>query len=549
MPATTFLLAVLLTTGPLILGATRLWVELPLFLVAACLLFTQGLRLTALPSPDAPRRADAIDLSVALFTVYAVGRWLTSPAEYFSRIEVMEVVACATVFLTCRYGMASRKHAMALLYAIVAVGIFETGFGYFLSNDPDWFPFGPAETQQLVFGPRWLGTYDSPNHFASLLVMATAVGLALGSFSKLPWAARIILFYLSLMMIVGVMYSGSRGGWIALLAAIFGLVTMGVRNGTMRWWIPVSAALVLLVVSGFLFSVSPVAQYRIADSELILKKAAPDARLPIRMAQTALQSAREHPLFGAGPAVGVFIHPQTDKGTFLSRPEPGHDDYLTCLEDYGLIGYGLAMFFIGAVTLKLLQPLWVDSRWQDRVLVAAGFAAWLALLVHSLFEFNLHIPANALLLFALTGLALGRIKEEKVARWSTISLASWGRWTGIALLVFGALYGAEVARTLISENIYEGTLASEDVVAVSNSIQEADEALRYDPGNVEALVLLGDLHQFRASLDKEVDLHQGERQKAVEAYQHALLANGPDDVIQARLSAARDLMQQDAAAH
>jgi tetratricopeptide (TPR) repeat protein len=207
------------------------------------------------------------------------------------------------------------------------------------------------------------------------------------------------------------------------------------------------------------------------------------------------------------------------------------------------------MFFIAAVTLKFFRPLWIDNRWQDRVLVASGFAAWLALIVHSLVDFNLHIPANALLLSALTGLGLGRIREDKAPHWSTLSLDSLGRLTGMALLILGLLYGSEVARTLVSENLYEKTRADEDVLAVSNSIQDADEALRYDSGNVADLVLLGDLHQFRASLEKDSALRQGERQKAIEAYQQALQANGPDDVVQARLTAARDLAQQDSAAH
>lgn len=547
--ATAFLLAIILATGPLILGAARFWAELPLFLAVAVLILIQGLRLTALPTPQAPRRADAIDLSVILFVVFALARWLTSPAEYFSRIEVMEVIASAAVFLTCRHGMANRRYCMGLLYVVVAVGIGETGLGFYLANHLDWFPFGSTENLQLLFAPRWMGTYDSPNHYAALLVMTISAGLALGSFSKLPWAVRIILFYVALMMIVGVMYSGSRGGWVALLAAIGGLVTMGIRNGTMKWWIPVSAAVVLLIVSGLLFSVSPVVQYRVADSELVLKRAKTDVHLPVQIARGALQIAGDHPLIGLGPGVGVFIHPRTDNGAFLARPVPLHNDYLTCLEDYGLLGYALAMFFIAAVTLKFFRPLWIDNRWQDRVLVASGFAAWLALIVHSLVDFNLHIPANALLLSALTGLGLGRIREDKAPHWSTLSLDSLGRLTGMALLILGLLYGSEVARTLVSENLYEKTRADEDVLAVSNSIQDADEALRYDSGNVADLVLLGDLHQFRASLEKDSALRQGERQKAIEAYQQALQANGPDDVVQARLTAARDLAQQDSAAH
>ena len=220
---TTFLLAVVLTAGPLILGAARLWIELPLLGLAALLLVVQGLRLATRPPDGAQRRADAIDLSVALFVLYAIVRWLTSPAGYFSRIEAMDVSACAGVFFTCRYGMANRRYCMALLYLLVILGVGETVFGYYLSNHLDWFPFGQAERMQLNYAPLWVGTYGSPTHYASLLVMAIGAALALGSLSKLQWPVRIILIYLAIMMMVGVMYSGSRGSWIALLAAICAL--------------------------------------------------------------------------------------------------------------------------------------------------------------------------------------------------------------------------------------------------------------------------------------------------------------------------------------
>ena len=130
----------------------------------------------------------------------------------------------------------------------------------------DWFPFRPGEQTQFDYGSRWVGTYESPNHYASLLVMAIVAALALGSFSKLAWPVRIVLFYVALMMMVGVTYSGSRGSWIALLAAIGALVVVGIRNGTMRWWVPVTGAALLIVVAGFLFSLSPVVAKRLDDT-------------------------------------------------------------------------------------------------------------------------------------------------------------------------------------------------------------------------------------------------------------------------------------------
>jgi hypothetical protein len=533
---TTFLLAVILITGPLILGAVRLWIELPLLGGVALLLAVQGLRLAQRPPEGAPRRADAIDLSVALFVLYALARWLTSPAGYFSRIEVMDVAACAGVFYTCRYGMANRRYGMALLYLLVILGVGETVFGYYLSNHLDWFPFGQGERQQLYYAPRWVGTYGNPNHYACLLVMAIGAGLALGSFSKLAWPVRIVLIYLSIMMMIGVMCSGSRGSWIALLAAICALVIMGIRNGTMPWVVPVSGALALVLVSGFMFDVSPLVRERMADAKHLIFEGRLAADIRVQLAADSLRIAHDHPLFGTGPGTFVFIHPRYQDGAFADKAELTRDDYLNCLDDYGLVGLGLALFFIAAVTLKFFRPLWVDNRWQDRVLVATGFAAWVALLIHSLVDFNLHIPANALLLFSLTGLALGRLREEKVRHWSTLSLAPLGRWLGWGVVLLSLIYGVQVARTALGDWVYEEAFAREDEVPYSESISAAEEALRYDPGNVQAMVFLGDSHRSYAALQKESADREREESMALEVYRKALLANPLDLSVESRIA-------------
>ena len=489
------------------LGASRLWIELPLLALVALLLLVQGIKLTIQPVPTVPRRIDAIDLSVLLFVLYAIVREWTVSTAYFPRIEALAVVAYAGVFLTCRYGMANRRYCMGLLYLLVILGVGETAFGYYLSNHLDWFPFGPAEQRQLFYAPLWLGTYENPNHYAGLLVMAIGAALALGSFSKLPWPARIVLIYLSVMMVVGVIYSGSRGSWIALAAAIGALVTIGLRNGTMRWWVPISGTLVLVAVIGLMFSLSPVVHERLADAHSLISGDRLDTDGRIQQTKTALGIAHDHLLFGTGPGTFVFIHPDNPNGAEPAKPEPFQDDYLNCLDNYGLVGLGLALFFVGAVTLKFFRPLIVDNRWQDRVLVATGFAAWMALLVHSLVDDNLHIPANALLLFSLTGLALGRIQEEKKPHWSTLLLSPLGRWLGVAVIVLSLVYGIETARMALSDLAYEQAFARHDTVPINESITATEAALRYDPGNVQASALLQDLQREQILIQKDVQAH------------------------------------------
>ena len=182
-------------------------------------------------------------------------------------------------------------------------------------------------------------------------------------------------------MMVGLVYSGSRGGWIALAAGVAALVIFGIRQGTTRWWVPVAGALILTVVAGGIFSFTTLIQARLAESDkLLVTHGKVERYMRFELVKDALRIARDHPFFGTGPATFIFVHPHYEGDTFAWTDVLTHNDYLNCLDDYGFVGFGIAMFFVAAVTLKFFQPLWVDHRWQDRTLVATGFAAWCALL-------------------------------------------------------------------------------------------------------------------------------------------------------------------------
>jgi O-antigen ligase len=543
---TTVLLTVILVTGPVFLGSDREWIDLPICGGTALLLLVQGLRLALVAPTPGRRRLDAIDLSVLVFVAYAIVRWLTSPTEYFSRLEVLDVIGYAGIFLTCRHGMANRHFAVFLLYVLVILGVSEAAFGYYFINHLDWFPFGPNERNQLQYAPRWLGTYGCPNNYGSLLVMAAGAALALGCFSKLSWPVRIVCLYLALMLMVGVVYSGSRGSWIALLVAVSALVLWGIRQGTLRWWFPVTAALVLGAVAVGLFCFSQVGRERSGDLLSLLNSGNLNAYVRVELARDALRIAHDHPLFGTGPATFEYIHERYQDSTFRFKAVLAHDDYLNCLDDYGIVGFGIAMFFVWAVTLKFFRPLDVDNRWQDRVLVATGFAAWAALLIHSFVDFNLHIPGNARMLFALTGLALGRFKQEPelMQHWSTISLSRLGRWLGVGLIILSLAYGALATKTAVSDIIYETAFGHRDEVPLSESIDATNEALSYDQANPNALAFLGDLYRYRASRQKEMEGRLELGQKALDAYQKAAAANPLDDTITASMGMTFDVMRR-----
>ena len=133
------------------------------------------------------------------------------------------------------------------------------------------------------------------------------------------------------MMLIGVMFSGSRGTWLSCVGAICALLVFGLRYGTVRWWVPITCVVVLLVSAGVAFSFSPDVRTRIGDAADTLRSGNLDTYVRIELARDALHIAHDHPFFGTGPGTFVFVHPRYQDSTFAYRAVLTHDDYLNCL--------------------------------------------------------------------------------------------------------------------------------------------------------------------------------------------------------------------------
>lgn len=122
--------------------------------------------------------------------------------------------------------------------------------------------------------------------------------------------------------------------------------------------------------------------------------------------KNTLPMIADHPLFGVGLGNWAIALPPYDKGdqiTFGAAPENPHSDPLGILAELGLIGFAcylLFSFFVLRQAWRLMQMPDVQIRW----IATACFSGFLALWIHSCFDFPRERVVPVMFFWFLPGL-------------------------------------------------------------------------------------------------------------------------------------------------
>jgi hypothetical protein len=100
-----------------------------------------------------------------------------------------------------------------------------------------------------------------------------------------------------------------------------------------------------------------------------------------------------------GQGFGAFADalPPFKRGAGDLRVEHAENDYLETLADGGALGLGLALAGVWLLAQRVARGLGKEPDRLKRGLILGAAAGLTALLVHSLFDFNLRITSNAVL--------------------------------------------------------------------------------------------------------------------------------------------------------
>ena len=322
--------------------------------------------------------------------------------------------------------------------------------------------------------PRWqigdgMGSYVVSNHFAAGMYLTLPLLIALcrerlrGPIWSWAGGTLALVVFAAAFWTVGMEAQSRAGaGAIMLATAVFMAFTTSARWSRILWGTISLMALVALIAFFTIFFLRLTSLVEMLP-DLVrgpLTNLLNDPRIALnKMSARAFFAA---PIFGSGLGTWGFVQPTYGRG--VPTVFYAHNDYAQILVETGLIG-GVVMGGLIAVLLAGFVRTWKAPR-SERMLAAGAWASLAAIGLHSFVDFNMHIPANALLTCLVAGIALSTtaslpFRRQQSTRSSAGTVSVGGQrsgtvpWSARRGSVAVLLVGACLVTMLLSLRDYE----------------------------------------------------------------------------------------------
>lgn len=416
------------------------------------------------------------------------------------------ILACAALFFAFAAGITDPRHRLAFLGCLGALALAQASFGawQFIRREGD-LPLGWFSEQLRIYyegrldGWRAHGFYINGNHLAWFLNASALAMLAVAAWSRAKAWLRVLALYAFAMALAGSLITLSRGGIIGLATGLslfcVGSSVLLLRAGGGRrlpGFLAVLAALLLAAAGAwFVFQESARVQARLA--ELTLETYRP------RIFDAALRHWQEAPMWGGGP--GSFEDAARRLRTFETETDDifAHNDWLQLAAEFGYPAAALVLLLVLALLAGGISTLGGSLARRMASSAAGGShaaAAQLAALsilgacaVHSFLDFNMQIPANALMAAASAGmLASSGVASREPRPWLA---RARGVLTALLALGFSIGLGLRVLRESPNEMLLlraeNAWLSGEPALAA----RWLDALIEREPAHAAALALRG----------------------------------------------------------
>jgi O-antigen ligase len=309
---------------------------------------------------------------------------------FLTRLQLLKLAAYFIILFLSAQAFRSRGDLSMLAWGIVLFC-----FGVSLFAIIQHFTAGQTiYWLEPVNGSEPYGPYVNRNHFAGFVELTLPVGLALMAFRGLRREVLPLMTLFTIVPVGALVLSGSRGGLLGFAFEIGILGWMMWKRRALRNSRVMVVGAVAIVA---LFFVAWLGASRIVQRLSTLKS--PDATFGrrISMARSTAHIFFDHPLKGCGLGTLVAVYPRYETSYDGRIVDHAHNDYVETLAETGLLGGLCGVVFLWLLYREARKNFAAEQGHFSLALHAGAIMAVGGLLLHSLVDFNLQLPANALL--------------------------------------------------------------------------------------------------------------------------------------------------------
>jgi O-antigen ligase len=342
-------------------------------------------------------------LPMALFGAVIIAQIVFGSSAYFhaTRLELWKYLAYGVLVLISNQFFQSPRQLRRFFTAMALFGFGVAVFAiaqHFAGNGKLYW----VRTTQWT---SFFGSYVDRDHYAGLMEMLAPIPLMMCLDSSRTRIHRTLFGFAGLIMAVTIFLSGSRGGMTSFIVemAFLAVCLVSVRRSR-------RAALAVAGFSALVFALvlwldNGEVSSRIQTLQHPFSKELSGTRFTI--AKDSLRMFHDRPLMGWGLGTFPIVYPQYRSFYTNFFIGEAHNDYVQALVETGVTGFLAVIWFIVLLYRAGFRKLLVGCPGLDRSARIAALVGCTGILVHSLFDFNLHIPANAALFYVLCAVATG----------------------------------------------------------------------------------------------------------------------------------------------
>jgi len=398
-------------------GAMRPVFALPALFLAG---LAGALGLAAVFWRNVPSPSFSCVLSVGALAGWLIWRELESPDAWLAGGYLRLTLGCLVMYLIFACALTNPFYRLAFVSVLFLAAVIEAGAAAWQFARPETGPMIPwlSEQLRLWYEPKWNwrghGTYLNGNHLAWFLNMAGIMAVAVTCWGRWGLKVKILCLYVALASFAGAMVTLSRGGMLGLGAGLTAFLLLsalalaiGARDRRIVGVLVVAAAVVAAgSVSFFVFKNSFVVQQR-------FDALVSDTYRPV-VFEAVWRQAQLEPLLGTGAGTFLYYGREYREMNSFTDDIYAHNDWAQIAADFGFPAFALLVWVVWAHAATglwglrevLRKRMAVYSRPQSHAaaLLIGALACLAMFVVHSFFDFNMQIPANALLASACLGM-------------------------------------------------------------------------------------------------------------------------------------------------